>query len=229
MDHSEAVRMQAAAKYVLGELPQDLRDEYEEHYFDCAECAVDVRAAAAFADNARNALCQEARDAVLQAAAPAGGRWLAWLRPVVAVPAIAVLLVALGYQSFVSVPHWKNAAMQAAAPRVLPMQSLIRENSRGGASQAMPVRVGERHGFDVDIPVDPAFTKYALRVEEPDGKTTILRTVSYAEAQKTVVVEITPGKPGAYKIVVLGLTEQLGDPARAPILATMKFDVELGS
>src|SRR5437667_227349 len=85
MDHEEAVRLQAAVKYVLGELPQAERDSFEEHYFDCAKCALDVRAAAAFTDNARNMLCQEAREAASQAAAPAGGKWLAWLTQVVEV------------------------------------------------------------------------------------------------------------------------------------------------
>src|SRR5437899_3751029 len=32
MDHSEAVRMQAAARYVLGELSPVLREEYEKHF-----------------------------------------------------------------------------------------------------------------------------------------------------------------------------------------------------
>ena len=229
MDHNDATRLQAAVKYVLGELPQDLRDEYEEHYFDCAECALDVRAAAVFSDNARNVLCQAEREAEQKTAVPAGGRWLAWLKPAVAAPVFAVLLLGLGYESFVSVPHWKNEAMQAAAPRLVPMHSLIRANSRGGASQALQVRKGDRLDFYIDVPADPTYTKYTLRLEEPDGKATILGTVSYTEAQKTLFVEITPGKTGAYKIVVLGLTEQLSDPARAPVLATMKFDVELGT
>jgi len=111
---------------------------------------------------------------------------------------------------------------------LVPMHSLIRANSRGGASHVLQVRKGERLDFYVDVPADPAYTKYTLRLEEPDGRATILGTVSYSEAQKTAVVEVTPGKTGAYKIVVLGLTEQLSDPARAPVLATMKFDVELG-
>jgi Putative zinc-finger len=229
MDHDEAVRLQAAVKYVLGELPQVERDSFEEHYFDCGECALDVRASAAFADNARNVLCQEARDAALQAAAPAGRRWLAWLKPVVAVPAFAVLLMALGYQSFVSVPHWKTAAMRASASRVLPMYSLVSANTRGPNSQAIRLRAGEPFGLYVDVPVDSAYARYALKVEDPDGKTTILRTITYSEAQKTVVVEVTPKKSGRYNMVVLALTEQLADPARAPVLATMKFDVELGT
>src|SRR6516164_3566177 len=72
-----------------------------------------------------------------------------------------------------------------------------------------------------------AYTSYGLRLEDPDGKTKILRAVSYSEAQKTVVVEFTPAKPGAYKIVVLGFREQLSDPTQAPVLATMRFEVEV--
>ena len=56
MDHNEAVRIQATEKYVLGELSPPLRDEFEEHFFECQECALDVKAAAGFVDNARVAL-----------------------------------------------------------------------------------------------------------------------------------------------------------------------------
>ena len=54
MDHNEALQLQAAEKYVLGELPPPLRDEFEEHFFGCQECALDVKAAAGFVDNARH-------------------------------------------------------------------------------------------------------------------------------------------------------------------------------
>ncbi|PYU16713.1 MAG: hypothetical protein DMG37_01715 [Acidobacteria bacterium] len=230
MDHNEAVRLQAATKYVLGELPQGLRDEYEEHYFDCGECALDVKAAAAFVDVGREVLRTESVEAT--AAAKSGenrGGWLLWLRPAFAVPAMAVLLLALGYQSLVSVPHWKKAALQASAPRVLPMYSLIASNSRGLKSQALQARAGEPFGLYVDVPVDPAYPKYALKLEGPDGRATILRTVSYSEAQKTVVVQVTPEQAGTYQIVVLGLTDQAADAAHAPVLATMKFGIELGT
>jgi len=60
MNHSEAVRLQAAEKYVLGELSPALREEYEEHLFDCVACALDVKAVAAFLDNARDVLRQPA-------------------------------------------------------------------------------------------------------------------------------------------------------------------------
>ena len=43
-------------RYVLDELTGQEREEFEEHYFNCAECAADVRAAFAFAANARAVL-----------------------------------------------------------------------------------------------------------------------------------------------------------------------------
>ncbi len=56
MDHNEALRRHAVEKYVLGELPPSLRDEFEEHLFECQECAQDVKAAAEFVDNVRAVL-----------------------------------------------------------------------------------------------------------------------------------------------------------------------------
>jgi len=227
MDHDEAVRLRAVVKYVLGELPQTERDSFEEHYFDCGECALDVRSAAAFADNARNVLSQEGRQAVVQDSAAAGERWAAWFKPIVAVPAFAVLLTALGYQSLVSVPHWKAAAMRASAPRVLPMYSLISANTRGANSQTIRVRPGELFGVYVDIPADASYPAYFLRLEDPAGHSVILRTLTYQEAQTTQAVEVNPGsRSGGYQLVVLGLANKGNRPAEETLLANMKFVVE---
>jgi hypothetical protein len=227
MDHNEALQLQAAVKYVLGELSQSQREAYEEHYFDCPECALDLKAAALFVDSAREVLRQEARNEASKVAVPAAGGWFIWLKPIFAVPAFAVLLLALGYQNFVSIPRYKNAAMQAAAPRVLPMFSLIAANTRSADSQAFQVRPGERFGLYLDVPTDAVYSSYLLRLEDPSGQSAILSTVSSAQAQKTQVVEVNPGsRSGAYQLVVLGLTAQNADPVKAPILATIKFNVE---
>lgn len=104
MEHTEAIRLQAVVKYVLGELPQAERDSFEEHYFDCGECALDVLAAAAFADNARNVFCHEAQEVALRAAAPAGGTGLVRSKLMAAVPASVVILVvvlASAWQCFI--------------------------------------------------------------------------------------------------------------------------------
>ncbi len=59
MDHLEAKRLHAAEKYVLGELAADQRDAYEEHYFDCAECAEDVKATVTFVTAGREVFREE--------------------------------------------------------------------------------------------------------------------------------------------------------------------------
>jgi hypothetical protein len=53
MDHNQAARIQAPARYLLGELSLPEREEFEEHFFTCRECAEELRTGAIFAANAR--------------------------------------------------------------------------------------------------------------------------------------------------------------------------------
>src|SRR5437899_11076860 len=103
MDHNEAIRLQAAVKYVLGELSPVQRDEYEEHYFGCAECAVDIKALATFADTAREVLRQEKASQFDNDHLPARRGWLRWFQPIVAVPAFAPLVALIAYQHTVTI------------------------------------------------------------------------------------------------------------------------------
>src|SRR5260370_42163315 len=112
MDHNEAIRLQAAVKYVLGELSPVQRDAYEEHYFDCAECAFDLKAAAAFVDTTREVLRQEKANSFAKDPVPARGGWPRWFPPVIAVPAIAALLLIIAYQNTFPIPPAKEANPQ---------------------------------------------------------------------------------------------------------------------
>src|SRR5271165_1116124 len=116
MDHEMAVKSQACEKYLLGELSPELRDAYEEHYFACAECAMQLRTAAELVGAGREILAQ-APISTRPPAVPAPAGWFGWLRPAFAVPVFAALLLLIGYQNFVTIPHWK----QATESRVLPM------------------------------------------------------------------------------------------------------------
>ncbi len=53
MDHWEATRNFAVEQYLLGELSETQRDEFEHHFFDCPECAEGVVTAAILVANAR--------------------------------------------------------------------------------------------------------------------------------------------------------------------------------
>lgn len=227
MDHNEAVRLQAAAKYVLGELPQALRDEYEEHYFDCAECALDVRAAAVFSDNARNVLCQVERGAALNAAAAARSRWLVWLRPIVAVPAFAILLIVVAYQNTVTIPQAKQEAARGAGQVFTSVFSLQMANVRGGEEVKVRVHPKESFGLRFDFTPAKAFGSYLCELQDESGRALVQEVVPGTSLNQEAGFAVRGGlvKPGKYSLVFTGVPGSNGQGAREEVLR-LGFSVE---
>ena len=227
MDHNEALQSQACEKYLLGELSSAERDAFEDHYFSCAECAAQLRSAAEFLSASREILAaapERASEATLKPdyVRPPRG-WFPWLNPLVAGPAFAALLLFIAYQNFVTIPRYK----QSASPRVLPMHSLITGNTRG-EGLVFSATPNEPMGLYVDVPADAAFTSYLLRLEDPSGNASLLRSVSTEEAQKTQVLIVNPGsRAGRYTIVVSGVPSGSTHPAAAQEIARLQFVVEL--
>ena len=219
MDHNEALQLQAAEKYILGQLSQVQREGYEEHYFDCAECAVDIKALATFADTTREVLRQEREKQFAKDLVPARGGWLRWLQPAL-VPACAALLLLVGYQNLVSIPRSKGLAahsaplaveaVQVATPQGLAVFSLLSSNRRGGGAPAFHAKTGESFALKVDITdTNPsASSSYLLRLDDGSGATHALVMVSHEEARNTVFVEVPAGFPaGKAQLVVLGVPQ----------------------
>ncbi len=124
MEHQQALATKASERYLLGEMSEPERFDFEAHYFDCPECADDVRTAAALARGIK-AVCAE--DAALRShttvvrESPRRG-WLTWLSPSSLVPsALAAGLACLAaWQAFVLVPSLRWAGTpQALSPIVL--------------------------------------------------------------------------------------------------------------
>jgi anti-sigma factor RsiW len=112
MDHEVATTTHAVERYLLGEMPTSEREEFEEHYFSCADCAEDVRTASALVRDLRTEL-RERRTAPKTSSTG----WLSWLRPPVLVPTFAALtlLVVVGYQNAVVMPDLKAPRSMASA------------------------------------------------------------------------------------------------------------------
>jgi len=217
MDHKEALQLQACEKYLLGELSPAQRDAYEEHYFSCAECTLELRSAADFLSAAREALGSHTN------LKPARSGWFLWFKPAFALPAFALLLSIVGYQNFVTIPQYKRAG----SPRVLPMYSLIAGNSRGGEGLNFLSAPNEPIGLYVDVPTDPAHSTYIVRLEDPTGRSSLLRSISAQDAQKTQVIVINPGvRAGKYAIVISG-SSAAATPASAKEIARLQFVIEL--
>jgi hypothetical protein len=208
MNHEEAIRLTATERYLLDELSPELRDQFEEHFFECSDCAHDVQAAALFVDQAKHVLAETAPGPVLVPAAvpePTHPGWMTWFRPAFAVPAFAVLLAFLIYQNFVTLPRLQAVVDQ---PQVLPWSS-INTSTRGGSTSAAHARKGKSLLLFVNIPPDPRYSRYVADFFDSTGKKEWSLTIPARLAEDALALEVPTGKleSGNYSLVLSGIED----------------------
>jgi hypothetical protein len=223
MEHTQAIQLKAAERYVLGELPSDLREQYEEHFFSCIECAEEVNLAAAFVENSRAAMGSEpvlppVRLPVGAQQRPAASGWFgAFLRPSFAVPVFAALLTLVAYQTLLVIPRLRGAATQSvgtlasAAPQTLASFSLITANSRGGVEPlTVTVAPGQPFSLYFDIPPDGNYSSYICQLQNAAGAAEFSLNISAEQAKNAVQLLIPSSSLGTGKhvLVVRGLGTQ---------------------
>jgi len=206
MNHDEALRQKATEKYLLDELDPEVKDQFEEHLFDCQDCALDVRAAAMFVEQTKVVLSAPAVTSPVRvpAAAPARAGWLAWFRPAFAVPVLALLLAVVGYQNLVTYPHLMQAAN---SPQVVPWAS-VNVDTRGTATTVIKTRPGQGFSLLVNLPPEDGFASYAADLYNPAQKLEWSGAISTAAGEQGRQIYI-PGRnrqAGTYTLVVHGIT-----------------------
>jgi hypothetical protein len=221
MDHADAIRSKAAERYLLGEIVGPPRDEFEEHFMGCLECARDIRAGAVFIGNAQEVLRHEVLPATpaMTRIAPPRQTWLAALfRPAVMAPALVVLLGIVGYQQIVVVPHLRSALSAANTPAEIPSFSLLAGSSRGEAAVPVIVRPDQPFTLYVDVPPQPPFPMYTFDVETTEGASKFSLPVSGEDARKTVLVLVPAGQllPGDYVVAIRGIDGN-GSPSSSEV------------
>lgn len=229
MDHAEAVRLQAAEKYLLGELSRAQREEYEEHYFSCAECAEELKTTVVFAEGTRQVFRDEAREAIAeQRKDRARESWFAWLRPAFAIPVFAALLLVIGYQNTVTIRGLKQSNSRVGAVKVVQSFSLLSVRAAGGGSITIRVRPDEGYGLEVDIPPTSSATGYVCQVQDEAGQTRVTLMVSADEAKRTVHVNVPGGAlpAGKYAFVVYSDQAPKVPTDKSSEVARLPFTVE---
>lgn len=213
MNHAEAVQQMATEKYLLGELSPELRDAFEEHFFDCQECAMDVRAEAAFIEEAKEHL----PELTGPLAVPAAERkpvealekkqpwWSSLLRPALAMPVFAALIAIVGYQNIVMLPALRGAANEMQlAPTVY-----LHSGTRGAEA---PIEVDAKHGIvlTVDRPQQAGFVSFEFALIDPEGRqVTSLTAPNDGQATEGTLSLAIPGArlgSGAYTLAISGVT-----------------------
>lgn len=202
MDHGESIRLMAAEKYLLGELTPELREQFEEHFFECQECALDVRAGAALVEHSKVVLSEPLATSQSRVPLPATASRVGWFRPALVVPVLAALLIVVAYQNLVTYPQLKQLA---SSPQILPWAS-INVSTRG--ANTIQVSPSVREGFHllVNIPPDSHYTSYTFDLSSPSGKLDWSRTVpaTSSDDARSIYVPGANQEQGIYRLAVRG-------------------------
>jgi hypothetical protein len=197
MNHEEAIRIMGAEQYLLNELSPELREQFEEHFFQCAECANDVRAGSLFIEQSKAIFASEPQTREPRTAASISrerGRF-AWLRPAFAVPALAVLLAVIAYQ------NWPGMR----TPQVL--QALfVSIGSRGGNIPSIHARPQEGFLLRITLPPDRNSSAYSADIYAPDGNLQWSLSLPAAGENDSYFIHIPAGhyQEGIYTVAIRG-------------------------
>ena len=227
MNHSEALQLMATEKYLLDEFPPDIRDQFEEHFFCCQECALDVRMTAAFLEHSKEALSTPGP--VLQPVEPSKSGWFAWIRPAFVVPAFAILLLVIGYQALFVNPSLSKAIADLRKPQVLASVYLSSGTSRGGSRPVVTDQGGQPFVLFIDIPADSRFSSYSAELLSPLGAkvwSLAIPAEAVESAKDSLPIRVVPAnnESGKYVLVVRGIGS---GGAEAPEIARYEFDLQL--
>jgi hypothetical protein len=219
MTHQQALDTMAAERYLLDEMTELEKHAFEEHFFDCSDCATEVRLGERIRVEVRSVpnldsktMEQSARDSnVIEF-----NKRPAWRRPSILLPwaAAATIALAASYQSLVVVPGLR----QAVSPQSL-SPVMLREATRG----ALP---------GIDIRGQRFIT---LGIDVMSQSTKDVRYELLGAAGDTILSGRTPLPPSGAPLLLLIPADELGhgrhtlivrdaDSSSAP-LGEYSFDV----
>ncbi len=215
MDHSEAMRTCAAERYSLSEMDEAERDAFEAHFFDCAECADEVRTTSRFLDAAQPVVREDeladtdgrsrARPLVPKFRWP-GLKALFWPVPLGAFAALVLVLAGpAAYLAGVKVPRLERSLAEAEAlqPAAWHFLSVSR-------SEPPTVTVSSSEhwvGLSLSRSSDRAFPYYLCEIRDASDRA-VLSNVIPAQPARDELQILAPAdklRPGAYVVAVAGL------------------------
>lgn len=198
MNHDEAIRIMGTEQYLLKELSPEVREQFEEHFFDCPECAADVRAGALFLEQTKAVFASEAaaQPGQVSAVATAKPGWWAWLRPAFAAPALALLLAIIAYQNWPA--HQNPQVLQAAYVNI---------GSRGGSVPSVSASKDQGFLLRINVPLEPSYTSYVADIYGPEGKIRSSLNLPVSAGNDTYFVQVPGGiyNDGVYSVAIRGV------------------------
>jgi hypothetical protein len=206
MNHSEATQQMTAERYLLDELAPQEREAFEEHLFDCPECALDLRVGNAFVKEAKAQLPWIADQApAVRPAETKPSFWQTLFRPALVAPAFGLLLAVVAFQNVVTFPALRR---QADQPQVMALTHL-RPPTRGASHQTLTADPVRGVALQIDLSVESAQASpasYAVKFRNAAGGEILSKTVSVADDQQLSVQIPGAGlRNGTYSLAIAGV------------------------
>lgn len=211
MNHDEAIREQAVERYLLGELAEDARGSFEEHFFDCTICASELTTGALFVDALRADRQQPVSSAPHLRIVPK--RTAPWLRPWL-VPALAASLLVVAYQNILVLPAMRRAAAVTQAPAVMNNVILANIDARGSDIPKVVAPAVGSFLLSVDIPSKGDYASYICLLYNASGEQLWQMPITVQQVENTVSLRVPTGKAasGTNELRVMGVPTTGGSP-----------------
>ncbi len=229
MNHEDAIRESSVERYMLGELAGEPRNRFEEHLFECRECAADLRLGVTFLEASNEQLAA----VPVRRAAEAPRRRFAWLfSPAWMVPALAACLGVIAYDTAVLLPRAPLEVAPANGPAVLNSIGLCAGTPRGsGGGAARQIRAPRAGSFLVsfDIPAQSDFTGYRCSLYSASGALVWQGSISAEQAKDTVQLRIPASEKvaGVDNFLIEGERPTSATGDKFVELSRYQFSVEL--
>jgi len=228
MDHHDALRLSAAEGYMLGELPAELQEQFEEHYFDCPACTADLKALTQFMGASQVLFQNGAAFSTVKEQQERKG-WLSWLSPAFAVPAIATLAAVVIFQAVGIIPALRDhPAPQPSRSQLYASSFHLPGLTRSAASSKVAVRPGETFSLDFDFTPARSFPSYRCSLIGPSGKTLLTLDIPGDQVNKELHLLVQGGvdQAGNYALAFAGQGGTTGAESGLSEVQRIPFIVE---
>lgn len=213
MNHEEAIGRLAAERYLLGEMKEEERAAFEEHFLNCAECLQAVTFGYDFMEQARPVARQlraEEGTGTAEAREPEPGnffsRVLAGLRNPAPAWAFALVLCLAGGSAYqVTIIRNQQKALALAKAPAQEFRYVITGQSRG-SEKVITVRRDTRLSLRVELMPDQEFISYHADILSESNNLRYSLPLSVMPSDDSVTFSLSAGTlgSGSYSVIVRG-------------------------
>lgn len=203
MEHKKAIKTLAAERYLLDEMTEEENSAFEEHFFDCRDCADAVRNGATFIDSGKELVRVDGPNVEYQPKAEieTGIAWKTWLPNAAAVFFAAIL----SYQNFVTIPRLTAERRVATPTDIVPLAA---NRSSGPAVTPVTVRNGRSTILSFDILSPTEYPAYRWEVRDKSGASWGEENVAADKIGESINATLPSALPaGNYDLVIEGVRE----------------------